>query len=345
MATPGGSSSTCQSFRPASKVMTPRPAGLFRLTPVSFEAQMGQVSASPDRLAYGVQSMTAPLRQVLMKAPGEAFGRAFEDPARGFRHPVDLPLAQRQHAELVALLERLGVTVHRLDRAGTSPDLVYTFDTALVTDRGAIVLRLGKATRVGEARLVEAWLRDSGIPILGRIVERGTLEGGDCLWLRPDLLCVGRSLRTNDEGIAQLRALLPGVDVRPFDVPYAGGAAECLHLLSLISPLTEDVAAVYLPLLPAGLFRLLGDLGHRLVAVPDEEFATLGCNVLAVRPGLLITVSGNPVTRRALEAIGCEVRPFEATEIGLNGSGGPTCLTLPIERSGGSALPADGGTR
>jgi dimethylargininase len=294
---------------------------------------MQQVAAPAGRLAYGVQSMTAPLRSVLVKAPGEAFGRAFDDPAHGFHHPVDLGLAQRQHAGLVALLEGLGVTVHTLEAQTPSPDLVYTFDTAMVTGRGAIVLRSGKPTRLGEEGLVEAWLRQSGIPILGQIEEPGTVDGGDCMWLRPDLLCIGRSLRTNKAGIAQLRALLSDAEVRAFDVPYGGGPDECLHLLSVISPLSDDAAVIYLPLLPAGLFHLLGEMGTRLVPVPDAEYDSLGCNVLAVRPGVLVAAAGNGETRRSLEAMGCEVHIFEATEIGVNGSGGPTCLTLPIERA------------
>jgi dimethylargininase len=294
---------------------------------------MQEVTTGIHGLAYGVQSMTAPLTSVLVTAPGEAFGRAFDVPAHGFLHPVDLALAQRQHAGLVAVLEGLGVSVHTLQARTSSPDLVYTFDTAMVTSRGAIVLRSGKPSRRGEEALVEVWLRDSGIPILGRLEEPGTVDGGDCMWLRPDVLCVGRSLRTNGSGIAQLRALLPDADVRAFDVPYAGGPDECLHLLSVISPLRDDAAVVYLPLLPAGLFRLLEEMGTTLVTVPDAEFASLGCNVLAVRPGMLVATAGNEETRRALEAIGCEVHVFEGSEIGVNGSGGPTCLTLPIKRA------------
>ena len=185
-------------------------------------------STTVSPLAYGAQSMTAPLQTVLMKAPGEPFGRAFDDPAHGYRHPVDLALARRQHADLLTLLERLGVTVHMLDAESSSPDLVYIFDTALITDRGAIVLRSGKATRVGEERLVEAWFREVGVPVLGRVTVPGTIDGGDCLWLAPELLCVGRSLRTNDAGIAQLGALLSDVEVRAFDLPYGGGPSECL---------------------------------------------------------------------------------------------------------------------
>src|SRR6185436_901012 len=134
------------------------------------------------------------------------------------------------------------------------------------------------------------------------------------------------------EGARQLSELVGG-DVRIFDVPYWRGSAELIHLLSVISPVADDLAVVYLPLLPVGLWALLRDLGVRLIEVPDEEFPTLGCNVLAVRPGVVIVADGNPRTRAALEAASCEVHAYQALEVGINGSGGPTCLTRPILRS------------
>ena len=135
-------------------------------------------------------------------------------------------------------------------------------------------------------------------------------------------------------GARQLAALATaaGGEARVFDLPYWHGPGELLHLLSVISPVADDLAVVYEPLLPVGLWELLGDLGIRLIAVPEEEFATLGCNILAIRPGVVVVAEGNPRTRRALEAAGCEVHAFEAAEIGLNGGGGPTCLTRPILR-------------
>jgi len=281
---------------------------------------------------FGAQSMTAPLREVLVQRPGAAFGRAFEDPANGFLHPVDLALAQREHDAFSDLLGRLGVCVHELGAMATPhPDLVYAFDPVLVTDRGAIPLRSGKPARRGEEGEIEAWLAGRGVPTLGRIAAPGTVDGGDTFWLRPDLLCVGRTLRTNTEGARQLADLVGG-DVRTFDVPYWRGDAELLHVLSLISPVAEDLAVVYPPLLPVGLWELLGDLGIRTIPVPDEEFATLGCNVLAIRPGVCVVADGNRATRRALEAAGCEVSAYPALEIGINGSGGPTCLTRPLLR-------------
>lgn len=285
----------------------------------------------PGFARFDARSMTAPLRDVLVKRPGPAFGRAFDDPAHGFLHPVDLAVAQREHDHFVDLLAGLGPTVHELGVESDSPDLVYQFDPLLVTDRGAIPLRAGKPNRRGEERLTEAWLNARGVPTIGRIEAPGTIEGGDTFWLRPDLLCIGRTLRTNSEGARQLAGLVGG-DVRVFDAPYWKGPAELIHLLSVISPIADDLAVVYLPLMPVGLWELLGELGIRTIAVPDEEFPTLGCNVLAIRPGVVLMAEGNPVTAAALAAAGCEVHAYAATEIGMNGSGGPTCLTRPILR-------------
>jgi N-dimethylarginine dimethylaminohydrolase len=280
---------------------------------------------------FGAQSMTAPLRDVLVARPGEAFGRAFDDPAHGFLYPVDLDVARREHDAFVDVLAGLGPTVHQLENDSADPDLIYPFDPLLISDRGAIPLRPGKPNRAGEPAILEAWTEAFGIPVAGRIEEPGTIEGGDTFWLRPDLLCIGRTLRTNSSGVAQLADIVGG-DVRVFDVPYWKGPAELIHLLSVISPVADDLAVVYLPLLPVGLWELLVELDIRLIEVPDEEFPTLACNVLAVRPGVVIMAGGNPRTAAALAAAGCEVHTYPAIQIGVNGSGGPTCMTRPILR-------------
>ena len=133
--------------------------------------------------------MTAPLREVLVKAPGPAFGRAFDDPAAGFLRPGRPRAARREHAGLVELLERLGVTVHELGAETDDPDLVYVFDPLLIADGGAIPLRPGKPNRAGEPggpRGVDR--RPAASRRSGRIEAPGTIEGGDTFWLRPDLL-------------------------------------------------------------------------------------------------------------------------------------------------------------
>lgn len=292
---------------------------------------MTTTSPAATTRTFGGQSMTAPLRDALLKAPGPAFGAAFDDPAHGFLHPVDLDLAKRQHEAFADLLASLGTRVHLLDAEIASPDLLYTFDPLLITDRGAIPLRPGKPNRQIEPAAIEAWTLAHGIPTIDRIEAPGTIEAGDTFWLRPDLFVIGRTLRTNDEGARQLAALVSG-DVRVFDVPYYKGNDDLVHLMSVIHPIADDLAVVRLPLLPVGLWRLLRDLGYRLIEVPDEEFDTLGCNVLVVRPGVVITASGNPRVAAALAAADCEVHTYEASEIGVNGSGGPTCMTRPILR-------------
>ncbi len=285
---------------------------------------------STDR-RYGAQGMTGRLREVLVKRPGPAFGRAFDDPAHGFLGPVDLVVAQREHDAFVDTLASLGPTVHLLETELASPDLVYTFDPLLVSDRGAIPLRPGKPNRLAEPDALEAWTLAAGIPTLGRIEAPGTIEGGDTFWLRPDLLCIGRTLRTNADGARQLADIVGG-DVRVFDLPYWHGPDELVHLLSVISPVADDLAVVYLPLLPVGLWALLQELGIRLLEVSDDEFPTLGCNVLAVRPGVVIVADGNPAIAATLAAAGCEVHTYPASQVGVNGSGGPTCMTRPILR-------------
>ena len=288
--------------------------------------------SSPAAIArFGAQSMTAPLRDVLVRGPDEAFGRAFDEPVHGFRHPVALAEARRQHEAFCSLLTALGVGVHQLEGEGLGPDAVYTYDSLVVTDRGAIPLRSGKPSRLGEERAAEAWTDAAGIPTLGRIGAPGTVDGGDCFWLRPDVFCIGRSLRTNRAGAAQLAGLVGG-NVETFDLPYWRGPAELVHLLSVISPVSDELAVVFAPLLPAGLHELLSELGVRTLAVDEQEFETLGCNVLAVRPGVVVLAEGNRRIATALALAGCEVHTFHASEIGLNGNGGPTCLTRPIWR-------------
>jgi dimethylargininase len=286
---------------------------------------------TPATRLFGAQSMTAPLLDVLVKRPGAAFGAAYENPAHGFLHPVDLPEAQRQHDAFCQVLTDLGVRVHQLDAETGSPDLTYTFDPALVTDRGIIGLRSGKPTRQGEAKPLLDWAAQQGIPVVGELADSETADGGDTFWLRPDVFCIGRSLRTNRAGAARLTELVGG-EVHVFDVPYGNGPAECLHLMSVISPIADDLAVVFLPQLPAGLYELLAERCVSLVPVPEGEILSQGCNILAVRPGVVVMVEGNPVTQRALLDRGCEVHTFAGAEVCINGSGGPTCITRPILR-------------
>lgn len=295
---------------------------------------MGKVPvpvAFPAMVDFGVSSMVAPLREVLVHAPGAAFGAAFDDTRHGYRQPVDLDLADKEHAAFVELLESLQVNVHLLGDDVSGPDAIYQYDPSLVTRRGAILLRSGKPTRRGEEDVQALWYEQNGVPVVGRIEAPGTVDGGDVFWLDEETLCVGRTLRSNGEGISQLTDLVDET-VHVFDMPYDAGPDECLHLLSVISPISEALVVAELERLPVGLYQLCVDRGVELIPIPAEEIASLGCNLLAVGPGVVVMLEGNPGTRRLLEEKGVEVHTFSGQEICLNGSGGPTCLTRPILR-------------
>jgi N-dimethylarginine dimethylaminohydrolase len=274
------------------------------------------------------------LRRVLVRQPAPpATGQEWT--THGYPRPVDQPRAEREHAAFRALLEEAGVTV---EVAGPDPpgllDAIFADDAAIMTDAGVIITRPGKPARQPEADLAEQTFCEFGVPVLGRITAPGTVEGGDTCWLDERTFAVGRSFRTNNEGIRQLSELLAGlaVQVKAFDLPYWRGPSACLHLLSMISPIAADAAVVYLPLLPTRLAEDLAARGWTLIPVPDEEFDTLGCNVLALAPWKVMVLEGNPITRRRLETAGCEVLSYVGTEISLNREGGPTCLTRAIWR-------------
>ncbi|MFM9108649.1 MAG: dimethylarginine dimethylaminohydrolase family protein [Chloroflexota bacterium] len=284
---------------------------------------------------FGGQSMSAPLRRVMVRKPAVPSGRAGEAADFGYPREIDHALTVRQHAAFSALLAGAGVDVIEQgpDQTGLL-DGIFAYDPSFMTDAGAILLRLGKDLRLPEVPNHEATYRDLGIPVIGRIEAPGTVDGGDCLWLDEQTLAIGRGYRTNDAGIDQMRRILAphGVSVFRSELPHWHGAGECLHLMSFISPVAPDLAVVYLPLMGVPLVQELRRRGIGFIEVPDEEFDTHGCNVLALAPRNVLVCDGSPVTRGRLEAAGCEVLMYEGSEISHNRAGGPTCLTRPILR-------------
>lgn len=285
---------------------------------------------------YGGQSMVAPLRRVAVCAP-EAAGWAVNDEKwreLGYQHCPNLAVAQAQHAELRRALEEAGAEVIATDVRGLSLDAVYVHDPSLVTDYGAICLNMGKSARRGEPARHRELYKQLGIPVVGEIRPPGTAEGGDMVWLDHKTLLVGRGYRTNGSGIEQLRGLLGRweVEVLAAPLPHGGGAGCCLHLMSLMSMLDESTVLVDLPWLAAETVQLLCERGLRFVEIEGEERETLACNVLALGGKRLLAIEENGRTNQRLREAGFEVRTFAASEIGINGGGGPTCLTRPILR-------------
>lgn len=287
------------------------------------------------RRGYGAQGMVGRLRRVIVRRPDEAMAAA--DPACWhYAARIDLGAARAAHARLVALLRAAGaeVLVHDAPLPALA-DSVFVFDPVLVTDAGAVVLRMGKELRRGEEDALAACLERHGVPVLGRLTGTARAEGGDTLWLDHDTLAVGRGFRTNDEGVRQLAALLAplGVTVLAYDLPYFTGPDACLHLLSLVSPVDVDLAVAFLPLLPVGLWRELRRRGVRLLEVPEDEFLhAQATNVLALAPRRCVMLDGAPRTRRLLEEAGCDVATFPGEPLSFKAEGGPTCLTRPVLR-------------
>jgi dimethylargininase len=276
------------------------------------------------------QSMTAPLRRVFVRRPGTDVSR-WRD--YGWRAEPDAARLAAEHEGLCAALEEWGaeVVVGEPSPSG-NVDAVYVFDPALTSDGGAILLRPGKESRRDEVAAIRADLEANGIRIAAELTAPALGEGGDMLWLDETTLVIGLGYRTNATGAAQIAVALPTVDVVTVDLPHHRGRGEVLHLLSLISPLDHDLALVYLPLMPVRLVQLLEERGVGTVEVPDEEFESMGCNVLALSPRVVLALDGNRETRGRLEAADVEVRVYEGEELSRKGDGGPTCLTRPLLR-------------
>ncbi len=278
-----------------------------------------------------VQDNVGALKRVLVRAPQRDDHMAWRE--YGWRGAPNPTRAAEEHEAFRSQLELAGAEVV----IGTTPvegdpDAIYVHDPLLTTDRGAILLRPGKPGRRAEPEALGRDLQDAGVHIVGRVETPGTVEGGDLFWLDEQTLIAGRSYRTNDAGIAALQALLPDCDVVAFDLPHQRGPGECLHLLSLLSPLDANLVVSYLPLMPIRLVELLHERAVEIVEVPEEEYETIGPNVLALSPRVALALEGNDETKRRMEAAGVDVRTYRGDEISRKGDGGPTCLTRPIVR-------------
>jgi N-dimethylarginine dimethylaminohydrolase len=282
------------------------------------------------------------LTRVVVKHPRDAFIDAQHVDAQwmtlGFTAPPDVARAIDEYETFLEALRSTGARVDMLPRDdSTTLDSIYVRDASLVSPHGVILCAMGKPARHGEPGAQERAFQelDEAPRVRGHISSPGKLEGGDVVWIDRRTVAVGQGYRTNAEGIRQLRELLgDGIDVVAVPLPHWRGTGDVMHLMSLISPVDRDLAVVYSPLMPVPFREWLLERGYQLVEVPDEEFETMGTNVLALAPRRCLMLAGNPQARAALERAGAEVIEYEGQEISVKGAGGPTCLTRPIARSG-----------
>lgn len=279
------------------------------------------------------------LRRVALRRPAAAFQGpakiAAEWAALNYTAPPDLEHAEAEFARFADRLTAVGASIEYLPAdPSLTLDALYVRDAAIqAPDGGLILCSMGKPARRGEPASNGRALAAAGTGLKGAIEGEGRLEGGDLVWFDEHCLAVGRGYRTNDEGIRQLKAILgPAVEVVVVPLPHYRGPADVFHLMSILSPIDRDLALVYSPLMPVPFREWLLARGIGLVEVPEAEFDSMGCNVLAIAPRHCLMLEGNPETRRRLEAAGARVEAIRGEEISAKGQGGPTCLTRPLER-------------
>lgn len=279
------------------------------------------------------------LKKVALRTPDVAFASDAkidaEWKALNFHSRPDLAGAKAEYARVEAILNQTGAEIIKLPQGdGLTLDSLYTHDALIVTPRGLVRPHMGKPARRLEPKVNGAHLETLGFPIAGEISAPGLLEGGDLVWIDRHTLLAGIGYRTNQEGVAQL-AKLAGADVNilSFDMPHYKGKTDVFHLMSVLSPIDKDLAVVYLPLMPVRLVEFLQSRGIAFVHVPEEEFDTMGCNVLALGPRHAMMVAGNPETEKRMRAAGIKVEVIKGYEICRKGEGGPTCMTRPLVRA------------
>ena len=288
---------------------------------------------------YGCQSMVNPIRRVLIKHVKEGFkSQSKLNQSASKLNYLETPNFSKSisdYDQFVKLLKSFDIEIHYLpNNNNTTPDSIYTHDPCIVSNKGVILCSMGKDDRRSEVPAVESYFKSLDIPILGKIKKPGNLEGGDVVWINERSVAVGEGYRSNSEGIKQLKELLSDLvdNVISVPLPHWTGPLDCLHLMSLLSPIDKDLFLVYSRLLPVPFLKYLSLLKIKLIHVPDNEYDSMGCNVLAVAPKKVIMLEGNPETKKMLEKNKVEVFCYDGSEISLKGAGGPTCLTRPFLR-------------
>jgi N-dimethylarginine dimethylaminohydrolase len=288
----------------------------------------------------GCQSEVGTIKSLLLKTPSKAFVNDENIDTQwmdlNYLGPPDFNRAVSEYDKFLGLLESHVSEIHYLPRQEqTGLDSIYVHDPVVMTPIGAVLCSMGKEQRGGEPAAAGIFLEGLDIPILGSISGEGRLEGGDVVLFDRRTLAVGEGYRTNKEGIRQLQELTEEFvsDFQIIPLPHWQGPDDVLHLMSIISPVDHDLAVVYSRLMPVSFREWLIQRGIKLIEVPDWDFETMGCNVLAVSPRKCIMLSGNPHTRELLEKEGVEVWEYKGEEISKKGSGGPTCLTRPLWRA------------
>ena len=261
------------------------------------------------------------LTRVVVSTPGNEYFNPGNLAEHNLTQLADKDLTLAQHDELKTTLRASGAEVIDLPELAGHPNSVFTRDTALATPDGYIRLKMGLATRDGEETWVAALLDAEGMPCIGEIAAPGTVEGGDVI-LAGRVAFIGRTMRTNDDGIRQLSRLLEKMDyeIRVIPVP-----CTILHLDKAMM-MTGPDSIIYCRELLAP--ELLG--GFDITVLSCYESAT--ANLICLGPAQCIVDRANSRVIEKLEKSGTRIHALDLSEF-AKGTGGPNCLIMPVERS------------
>jgi len=253
-----------------------------------------------------------------------------------FAYEPDFEKACGESDAFISLLSEFGAQVDILPPTFcTGLDSLYVHDPVATTANGFLTTSMGKELRQDEPSAVGIHLKESGFEVSSLSSPSARLEGGDIVWLRPDLVAVGEGFRSNREGIEALREHCGNSvsEIVSVPLPYWNGPSDVLHLMSFISPLSDRDLLVYSRLMPVIFRQRLLDYGFNLIELPAQDYDTIGCNVLALDESTCLIESRNVATIDLLKDRGFDVRTYSGQHISLAGEGGPTCLTRPLMRS------------
>ena len=243
----------------------------------------------------------------------------------------DPNVARAQHAELVAVYEGAGVTVHRLEPDPALPYQVFARDSSVMTPGGAVVTQCAQQWRRGEYAPVIRFCQGNDIPIRGMITA-GSLEGGDVQIVEPGCLLIGNGEeRTQIQAADQLAGWMrdEGWEVRIEPIP-----GQYVHIDVLVSILAPKLAAVCVEAASGGLVAWLRDKGFQILEVSLEDAFRLGVNAISLGGDRVISTRHSERLNAAMRSHGLEVLDPDLSAF-TAGGGGAHCLAQALRRDPG----------
>jgi N-dimethylarginine dimethylaminohydrolase len=306
---------------------------------------------------WGAQSEVGKLRVVMVHKHGDEFRpTVIKDLAwYGVSEFPDYQKAVRQHDCFVEVLKQEGVKVHYLNPPSpahgpyspANPRIWATRDPGVVIKGGALVGRMALPWRKKDEVFWARRVMQLGCPILRTVVGHGNFEGGNVVWLDPEHVCIGQSIRTNSEGISQVSSVMKEAgevkEIRVVPIPGyleninwpSGGFA---HLDLVFGMVDVNLGLVYPPGVSFDFIEYLRcDKKIQLIEALPEEVRNEGCNIVALEPRKIVMNNGNDRLRKALEKEGVDVIFVDFSEVCKFG-GAAHCATGPLIRDLGPRL-------